>query len=62
MPPILLCRRSCAGPLVDLSERLVMRFFDAGGPRFDLLLDRFQSHQMLGSMASKAGRLLPRSP
>ena len=28
--------------------------FDAGGPRFDLLLDRYQSHQMLGNMASKA--------
>ena len=34
---------------------IVTSLFDAGGPRFDLLLDRYQSHQLLGNiMASKA--------
>ena len=34
---------------------IAANLFDAVSPRFDLLLDRYQSHQMLGNiMASKA--------
>ena len=48
--PTLLCRVD----LTPTAERLVMRFFDADGPRFDLVLDRAQLHQLLGIMAGKA--------
>ena len=49
-PPTLLCRVD----LMPAAERLAVKFFDAGGQRFNLVLDRAQVHQLLGIMANKA--------